>query len=70
MKGHDGDPLIKGGNNTVRQIRSNNMMEKPKLDGFWRFLGGFSPEGEVTTLWEGLLGWRAQAKYWKQIREM
>jgi len=27
-------------------------------------------EGEVTTLWEGLLVWRALARYWGQIREM
>ena len=23
------------------------------------------PEGEVITLWEGLLGWRALARYWE-----
>ena len=28
------------------------------------------PEGEVTTLWEGLLGWRALVRYREQIREM
>ena len=27
-------------------------------------------EGEVTSiLWEGLLGWRALARYWELIRE-
>ena len=35
--------------NTVRQIRSNTM-EKPRLKVFFS-----QPEGEVTTLWEGLL---------------
>ena len=26
--------------------------------------------GEVTTLWEGLVGWRALERCWEQIREM
>ena len=26
-------------------------------------------EGGVTTLWEGLLGWRALVRYWELIRE-
>ena len=25
------------------------------------------PEGEVTALWEGLLGWRVLARYWELI---
>ena len=28
-----------------------------------------SAEGEVTTSWGGLVGWRALARYWEQIRE-
>ena len=49
MKGLDGGPIIRGGQNTVRQIRSNTM-EKPRLKFFFLSL----PEGQVTKLWEGL----------------
>ena len=64
MKGFDDGPIIRGGKNTVRQIRSN-MMEKPRLNFFCLVSdtrgGGYH---------KGLLGWRALARYWKLIKEI
>ena len=53
MKGLDDGPIIRGGKNTVRQIRSN-MMEKPRLNFFCLVSdtrgGGYHIVGRVVRL--------------------
>ena len=38
-----------------------------EIEGF--FLSFLILERKVTTLWEGVLGFRALARYWKQMRK-
>ena len=58
--------IFSGGKNVAQLIRGNTMQE-PRLEGvFHALIYGFMLliiEGEVTTLWEGLLGWRVLPRY-------
>ena len=46
-----------------RSIDTEQHDRKSEIKGF------LIPDGEVTTLSEGLLGWRTLGKYWELIRE-
>ena len=58
--------IFSGEKNIVRLLIRDNTMEEPRLEACFMFL---IPEGEGTTLWEGLLGWRILARYWEHNRE-
>ena len=57
MKRIDGGLITRSGKNIIREIRGSTKVV-PGLEGMYQIL-----KVEVTTLWEGLLGWRVLARY-------